>query len=277
MNGYPSEFIIGDLPQRKRQAIISKLKAGEAEYLVATDVAARGLHIDNLEMVINYDLPEDPEAYVHRIGRTARAGETGEAVAFACERYVFGLEAIEKLINQKIPVGELTEDLIGEDASAGMRIRTDRGAPRDNDRGRSGRGDARRDNRRGGRDGGRDSDHRRSESGRSDRGRGSTPAGKRPAERGEREPRGTERPRRPDTRRPDSRRPDNRRPDNRRGENVAPGQAPKANDSLEERLAYYRKKYGEDFQPTDEMLASMQDQSGSAGGSRKKRSRKGRS
>ena len=69
INGYPSEFISGDLPQKKRQQIIRHLKEGQSKFLVATDVAARGLHIDDLDMVVNYDLPEDPEAYVHRIGR----------------------------------------------------------------------------------------------------------------------------------------------------------------------------------------------------------------
>jgi ATP-dependent RNA helicase RhlB len=86
LNGYSCEFIMGDLPQKKRIRIIDNLKSGELRMLCATDVAARGLHVDDLDMVINYDLPEDPEAYVHRIGRTARAGKTGKAVSLACER-----------------------------------------------------------------------------------------------------------------------------------------------------------------------------------------------
>ncbi len=268
INGYPSEFIMGDLPQRKRLAIIRKIKAGEAEFLVATDVAARGLHIDNLEMVINYDLPEDPEAYVHRIGRTARAGESGEAVTLACEHYVFGLESIESLINQKIPVAELTDELHAEDASAGMRIQMDRDS-RDNRsddrRGRPGRGgrtggrsSGRSEGRRG--DSHRGGDTRRSEGRRSGESRRGT------------ETRGGEARRAPDTRRGDSRRGDSRRTPDRRPErrpDPAAAGAPKASDSLEERLAYYRRKYGEDFQPTDEMLASMQ---GDNGGGKRRRS-----
>lgn len=265
INGYPSEFIIGDLPQRKRLAIIRKIKAGEAEYLVATDVAARGLHINNLEMVINYDLPEDPEAYVHRIGRTARAGESGEAIALACEHYVFGLEAIEKLINQKIPVGDLTNDLFGEDASEGMRIRTDSG--RDGGRsggrdgGRGGRNGARdsRDGGRGSRDGSRGS---RRSGGDRERTRDGDTGGRRPARSGGAPPK-----RRSDQRRPDQRRPDYKRSE-RRNDAVPTGAAPKASDSLEERLAYYRKKYGEDFQPTDEMLKNMQAEAAASGGSK---------
>ncbi|MFW6228109.1 MAG: DEAD/DEAH box helicase [Alkalispirochaeta sp.] len=266
INGYPADFIIGDLPQRKRLAIIRKLKAGETEYLVATDVAARGLHVDNLEMVINYDLPEDPEAYVHRIGRTARAGESGEAIAFACERYVFGLEAIETLINQKIPVDELTDDLFAEDASAGMRIRATAGRDDRGDRDRGDRDRGRRGSRRSDGAGG-----PRREPSRGPR-RSSRPDGDR-----ERPPRrdagdGHSGPRR----KPDHRRGERRGPD-RRPEPAVAGSAPKASDTLEERLAYYRKKYGEDFQPTDEMLKNMQDPGTGQGSSRSKRSRNRRS
>ncbi|MBN1685270.1 MAG: DEAD/DEAH box helicase [Spirochaetales bacterium] len=119
-NGYRSQYIIGDLPQKKRIRVIDQLKSGELSYLVATDVAARGLHVDDLALVVNYDLPEDPENYVHRIGRTARAGNTGKAISLACERFVYGLEPIEKLIDMKIPVMPVTDELIVTDASAGM-------------------------------------------------------------------------------------------------------------------------------------------------------------
>jgi ATP-dependent RNA helicase RhlB len=74
---------------------------------------------------VNYDLPENPEGYVHRIGRTARAGKHGKAVSFACERFVFGLEAIEAFIGFKIPVRPVTDELIADDASRGLRL----GAP----------------------------------------------------------------------------------------------------------------------------------------------------
>ncbi|MFO7780369.1 MAG: DEAD/DEAH box helicase [Spirochaetia bacterium] len=118
-NGFSAEFIMGDLPQRKRMKLIDGMKDGSVRFLVATDVAARGLHVDNLDIVINYDLPEDPENYVHRIGRTARAGASGRAAALACERYVYSLESIEDLIGMKIPVGRVTDDDFKDDASAG--------------------------------------------------------------------------------------------------------------------------------------------------------------
>ncbi len=103
-NGYPANMISGDIPQKKRLRILSEFKAGELPILIGTDVASRGLHIEGVTHVFNYDLPQDPEDYVHRIGRTARAGATGKAFSFADEEYVFGLEPIEKYIGMKIPV-----------------------------------------------------------------------------------------------------------------------------------------------------------------------------
>lgn len=120
-NGYHCEFLMGDLPQHKRLKIIERVKKGETRFLVATDVAARGLHVDDLEMVVNYDLPEDAENYIHRIGRTARAGKSGRAVALACEQYVFGLENIESMLGMKIPVAEFDESLLREDQAHGKR------------------------------------------------------------------------------------------------------------------------------------------------------------
>lgn len=104
MNGYKTEYLMGDMAQSKRLETIERMKKGELKYLVATDVAARGLQIDNLELVVNYDIPEDYENYVHRIGRTARAGKSGKAITLACEEYIYGLEAIENYIQMKIPV-----------------------------------------------------------------------------------------------------------------------------------------------------------------------------
>ena len=104
LNGFRSRYLSGDLPQNQRLRIIDDFMAGKFAYLVATDVAARGLHIDNLEMVINYDLPQDIENYVHRIGRTARAGNTGQAISFACEKFGKHLDDIESFIGMKIPV-----------------------------------------------------------------------------------------------------------------------------------------------------------------------------
>jgi len=114
-NGYECDFIIGDLPQKRRTKIIDSIKSGKLKYLVATDVAARGLHINDLDLVINYDIPEDYESYVHRIGRTARAGKSGMAVTLACEKFVYGLEAIESYIKRKIPVEWAGEELYAED------------------------------------------------------------------------------------------------------------------------------------------------------------------
>jgi ATP-dependent RNA helicase RhlB len=102
--GFRCRHLSGDLPQSQRLRIIEDFMAGKFSVLVATDVAARGLHIDDLEMVVNYDLPQDIENYVHRIGRTARAGNSGQAVSFACEKFGKHLEAIESFIGMTIPV-----------------------------------------------------------------------------------------------------------------------------------------------------------------------------
>ncbi len=125
-NGIESEYIIGDLPQTKRLKIIENIKSGRLRFLVATDVASRGLHIDDLELVVNYDLPENSESYVHRIGRTARVGKGGKAVSLVCERYVYGLEAIEAYTKSKIPVDWASEDMYVADESRGMRISAER-------------------------------------------------------------------------------------------------------------------------------------------------------
>ncbi len=125
-NGYPCEYIMGDLPQKKRLSIIEGVKSGKFKYLVATEVAARGLHIEDLDLVLNYDLPTDSESYVHRIGRTARVGKTGKAISFACEKFVYGLEAIESFIDQKIPVIWADEDLFVADKSASKRFHMQR-------------------------------------------------------------------------------------------------------------------------------------------------------
>ena len=104
MNSYVSSYLIGDMAQEKRRKSLAKFKNGATKILVATDVAARGLQIDDLPLVVNYDIPEDYENYVHRIGRTARAGKTGKAITLACDEFIYGLEAIENYIKGKIPV-----------------------------------------------------------------------------------------------------------------------------------------------------------------------------
>ncbi len=111
-NGISTAAITGDLPQNKRMRVLASFKDGSLPVLAATDVASRGLHIDGVTHVINYDLPQDPEDYVHRIGRTARAGAEGKAISLACENYVHSLESVEEFINQKIPVMNITEDMI---------------------------------------------------------------------------------------------------------------------------------------------------------------------
>lgn len=111
-NGFISAALTGDIPQKKRLKVISSFKEGGLPILVATDVASRGLHIEGMTHVINYDLPEDAEDYVHRIGRTARAGASGKAISLACEEYVHSLPDIEDYISQKIPVMPLTEEMI---------------------------------------------------------------------------------------------------------------------------------------------------------------------
>jgi ATP-dependent RNA helicase RhlB len=115
-NGIRCEFISGDLPQQMRLSIIDNLKAGKLRFLVATDVAARGLDIEGLALVVNYDLPVETENYVHRIGRTARAGKTGRAVSFASEQDVYELADIEKYLGSKIPSQIASEELYGEDS-----------------------------------------------------------------------------------------------------------------------------------------------------------------
>jgi ATP-dependent RNA helicase RhlB len=109
--GYQSQAITGDLDQRKRLRVVKAFKEGELPILVATDVASRGLHVEGVTHVINYDVPQDPEDYVHRIGRTARAGASGKAITLADEEFVLALPAIEALIGHKIPVEWAAEEL----------------------------------------------------------------------------------------------------------------------------------------------------------------------
>ncbi|WP_042816896.1 ATP-dependent RNA helicase RhlB, partial [Xanthomonas citri] len=111
-HGYRVGVLSGDVPQKKRESLLNRFQKGQLEILVATDVAARGLHIDGVKYVYNYDLPFDAEDYVHRIGRTARLGEEGDAISFACERYAMSLPDIEAYIEQKIPVEPVTSELL---------------------------------------------------------------------------------------------------------------------------------------------------------------------
>ena len=120
-NGYPVKGLSGNLNQRQRLKIINQFKSGNLKILVATDVASRGLHVEEISHVINYDLPQDREDYIHRIGRTARAGMSGKAISLACEEYVYSLEAIEEYIGEKIPVVWPDEDWLLPDKSGRFR------------------------------------------------------------------------------------------------------------------------------------------------------------
>jgi len=108
-NGILAAAMSGQVPQKKRQTLLKKFHDGELPVLVATDVAARGLHIPDVTHVINYDLPQDAEDYVHRIGRTARLGAKGEAISFACEHYAFHLPEIEEFIGYAIEMDQAEE------------------------------------------------------------------------------------------------------------------------------------------------------------------------
>jgi ATP-dependent RNA helicase RhlB len=111
-NGFPTRALAGNVPQEKRLKILRDFKEGRLAVLVATDVASRGLHIEGVSHVVNYDLPQDAEDYVHRIGRTGRAGAVGTAVSIACEDYVFSLDSIQKLIGRDIPVTWAPEEIL---------------------------------------------------------------------------------------------------------------------------------------------------------------------
>jgi len=113
-NGYKTAALSGDVPQEKRQKLLTSFQNNEIALLIATDVAARGLHIPDVSHVINYDLPQDVEDYVHRIGRTARFGASGEAISFICEEYAYSMPDIEAYIGQKIPVSAIPKELLAE-------------------------------------------------------------------------------------------------------------------------------------------------------------------
>ncbi len=227
VNGVECEYIMGDLPQAKRLQVIDRLKAGKIRVLVATDVAARGLDVNGLDLVVNYDVPMDPESYVHRIGRTARAGASGKAITLACEKFVYGLPAIEKYIEMKIPVKAVSEELLVEDKSSTMRFGHAR------DRARPG---ARPGDRHGERRAGTGRPGARGDGRPGDRRPGDRHAGeRRPAERGGRDEARRAQPRAAEPR-ADARRPD-------RGIERNPYAV-----SAEERMKRYKDKYASGFQ-----------------------------
>ncbi len=109
---FKAQALSGDVPQKKRLQFLRQFHEGELAVLIATDVASRGLHIPDVSHVINYDLPQDAPDYVHRIGRTARAGAEGDAISFGCEEYAISLPDIEEFIGHKIPVAALSAELL---------------------------------------------------------------------------------------------------------------------------------------------------------------------
>lgn len=133
-NGFNVAALAGNVPQVKRQELLKRFHDGEIDVMVATDVAARGLHIPDVSHVINFDLPQDAADYVHRIGRTARLGATGDAISFACEDYAFYLPEIEQYIDLQLPVMQHDPDGLPKLERAAPR------AKKPGDKARSGRG-----------------------------------------------------------------------------------------------------------------------------------------
>lgn len=130
-NGIDAAAISGDVPQKKRMRMLMDFQQGKLPVLIGTDVASRGLHIPDVQYVINYDLPQDAEDYVHRIGRTARAGASGDAISFGCESYAMSIPDIENYIGHKIPVANY-------DASNLPELTKPKYKPRDKSQGRRG-------------------------------------------------------------------------------------------------------------------------------------------
>jgi len=106
-HGFAAEALNGDMNQAMRERTVNRLKSGQLDIIVATDVAARGLDVERISHVVNYDIPNDPESYVHRIGRTGRAGRTGKALLFVQPRERGLLKAIERTTRQPIPAIDL--------------------------------------------------------------------------------------------------------------------------------------------------------------------------
>ncbi|MBL1377421.1 ATP-dependent RNA helicase RhlB [Zobellella iuensis] len=139
-DGHRVGLLTGDVPQKKRLKILEEFTGGVLDILVATDVAARGLHIPDVTHVFNYDLPDDAEDYVHRIGRTGRAGASGHSISFACEEYVFNLPAVEAYIEHEIPVSKYDREALLDDVTAPKRIHHHRAAANRTMRDRQGQG-----------------------------------------------------------------------------------------------------------------------------------------
>ena len=126
-NGINSAMLSGDVPQTKREKLLEQFKQGKRPVLVATDVAARGLHIPSVSHVYNFDLPQDAEDYVHRIGRTARAGASGEAISFICEKYAYSILDIEEYIGHSLPRRDIDPTLLAAIEHVAKRPRKEKG------------------------------------------------------------------------------------------------------------------------------------------------------
>ncbi|PVX31869.1 ATP-dependent RNA helicase RhlB [Pasteurella langaaensis DSM 22999] len=131
-DGHRVGLLTGDVAQKKRLALLKQFTDGDLDILVATDVAARGLHISDVTHVFNYDLPDDREDYVHRIGRTGRAGESGVSISFACEQYAMNLPAIEEYIGHHIPVSQYDPESLISDLPKPLRLQRGTATNRNN-------------------------------------------------------------------------------------------------------------------------------------------------
>ena len=139
-NRIKSALLSGDVPQKKRQTLLKKFEDGEFDVLVATDVAARGLHIPEISHVFNYDLPQSGEDYVHRVGRTARAGASGAAISFACEDYAHYLMDIEEYIGHRVNNEPVSAELLAKPLPRAKRERKPRPGGHRNNRHQGNRG-----------------------------------------------------------------------------------------------------------------------------------------
>ena len=139
-NDIKSALLSGDVPQKKRQTLLKKFEDGDFNVLVATDVAARGLHVPEISHVFNYDLPQSGEDYVHRVGRTARAGASGAAISFACEDYAHYLMDIEEYIGHRVNNEPVTAELLTKPLPRAKRERKPRPGGRHNNRNQGNRG-----------------------------------------------------------------------------------------------------------------------------------------
>jgi len=128
-NGLPAKVLTGDVTQERRHKIIEGMKAGTVKMLIATDVAARGLHIEGVTHIFNYDLPDEAASYVHRVGRTARAGKSGKAYSLVCEDHVLNLPEIEKYIERKLESEWIEDSEIVKDIAPEYKERPRRDKP----------------------------------------------------------------------------------------------------------------------------------------------------